>query len=60
MAANPLIERAPKGKGEKSPTDPQECCDWANERLHPKAVEANLRWIVTGDKDKPIALRKFI
>ena len=44
---------------ETSPTDPQECCDWANARLHPKAVEANLHWIVTGDPAKPIELRKY-
>lgn len=45
---------------EKSPTDPQECCDWANSRLHPDAVEAGLHWVVTGNPDpaKSIALVK--
>lgn len=52
MAANPLIERAPRGKGEKSPADPQECCDWANARL----CDPDREWIVTGNKDKPIEL----
>jgi hypothetical protein len=43
----------------KSPTDPQECCDWANARLHPKAAEQNLRWVVTGNPAKPIELRRY-
>lgn len=59
MAANPITAGKPQ-RGEKSPTDPQECCDWANARLHPKAIECNLHWIVTGNRDKPIALVRFI
>ena len=47
-----------KGKKEKSPLDPQECCDWANMRLHPDARNAGLEWVVTGNRDKPIALVK--
>lgn len=50
--------RLKSGNGELSPTDPQECCDWANERLHPKAAEQGLRWYVTGIRHKPIELRK--
>ena len=53
MTANPLKAAA---NSNKSPTDPQECCDWANSRLHPDAVSASLHWVVTGDPKKPIAL----
>ncbi len=41
---------------ERSPTDPKECCEWANARLSPKAVEAGLHWVTTSDPKKPIAL----
>jgi hypothetical protein len=56
MTANALKQRiaAPVGK---SPTDPQECCDWANERRHVEAVNAGLFWHVTGNPAKPIELR---
>jgi hypothetical protein len=40
----------------KSPLDPQECCDWANNRLHPDAARLGLRWVVTGDPKQPIKL----
>ena len=53
---NPL--RAVATESHRSPTDPQECCDWANDRLHVKAIEAGLEWRVTGDPAKPIALVK--
>jgi hypothetical protein len=49
--------RLASGKGEKSPLDPQECCDWANDRLHPEAAKLGLRWVVTGNPEKPIALQ---
>ena len=42
--------------GEASPRDPQDCCDWANARLHQKAVDAGLRWVPTGDTKSPMAL----
>ena len=38
----------------KSPTDPQECCDWANARLDGYPDERE--WIVTGREDQPIEL----
>jgi len=53
----PSSRLTPKSS-EKSPTDPHECCIWANARLHPDAVEAGLHWIVTGNKDRPIDLVK--
>ena len=56
MTTNPLAKAA--NASTKSPTDPQECCDWANDRLHVKAIEAGLEWRVTGDPAKPIALVK--
>jgi hypothetical protein len=52
MAKNPL---AIVGTENKSPSDPQECCDWANERLR-AAGDFDREWIVTGNKDKPIEL----
>ncbi len=58
MSINPLGDAA-KGKGEKSPTDPQECCDWANARMHPDAARLGYRWVVTGNQGKPIELRRF-
>ena len=57
MASNPITAGKPQ-RGSASPTDPQECCDWANDRLHVKAIEAGLEWRVTGDRAKPIALVK--
>lgn len=57
MTTNRLAKNIPSVG--KSPTDPQECCDWANERLHPKAAEAGLAWYVTGNHDKPIELRQI-
>lgn len=59
MTTNRLA-RSENARGEKSPLDPQECCDWANDRLHVKAIEAGLRWVVTGNRHKPIELRKFV
>lgn len=44
----------------RSPEDPQSCCDWANSRLHPSACEVGLHWVVTGNPDKPIALQRFM
>lgn len=43
---------AKSSKGERSPTDPQECCDRANARLN----DPERMWIVTGNKDRPIEL----
>ena len=57
MATNP-ITAGKSQRGAASPTDPQECCDWANDRLHVKAIEAGLEGRVTGDPAKPIALVK--
>lgn len=53
-----LNAQAATGKKEKSPLDPQECCDWASMRLHPDARSAGLEWVATGNPDKPIALVK--
>jgi hypothetical protein len=53
MADNPIIAGSPK-RG-KSPTDPQACCDWANERLSQDEGQLR-RWVVTGDPKHPIAL----
>jgi hypothetical protein len=44
-------------RNEKSPTDPQECCDWANARLE-AAGDDDRRWFVTSNKDRPIELRR--
>lgn len=55
MAANPLLN-AVAANSNKSPTDPQECCDWANARLHPEAAAQNLHWVTTNDAKKPVAL----
>jgi hypothetical protein len=49
---NRLVDTTRTKRGEKSPTDPQECCDWANARL----CDPDREWIVTGNKDTPIAL----
>lgn len=51
MAKNPL---AIVGTENKSPSDPQECCDWANARLSGYPEERE--WVVTGDKNLPIKL----
>lgn len=51
MAKNPL---AIVGTDNKSPEDPQRCCDWANARL--KGYPDEREWIVTGNKDKPIEM----
>lgn len=56
MPKNPLGEVKPKE--EKSPTDPQECCVWANARLHPDVV-GKAEWVGTGDPKRPIRLRWF-
>lgn len=58
MSTNPIKAKTGDGKKEKSPLDPQECCDWANMRLHQDARNAGLEWVVTGNRDKPIALVK--
>lgn len=51
MTTNRLA-KTENARGVKSPTDPQECCDWANARMDTSERE----WIVTGNKDRPIAL----
>jgi hypothetical protein len=56
MANNPITTGKPK-RGEMSPEDPQECCDWANARLE-AAGDDDRRWFVTGNKDRPIELRR--
>jgi hypothetical protein len=56
MTTNRLKASAPNGK-ERSPHDPHECCDWANGRMHPDARNLGFEWVVTGDKQQPIALR---
>lgn len=55
MTANALKQRIAT-PAERSPTDPQECCDWANARRHADAVSAGLFWRVTGNPAKPIEL----
>jgi hypothetical protein len=52
--------RLAKSESGRSPTDPRECCDWANDRLHPDAANTGLRWYTTGNKDRPIALMKAL
>lgn len=44
---------------QKSPLDPQECCDWANDRISESAANLGLRWVVTGNKDRPIELIQY-
>lgn len=58
MPTNPLL-KAVKGGKEKSPLDPQECCDWANDRLNEDIANLGLRWVVTGNKERPIALTQY-
>jgi hypothetical protein len=59
MITENRLAKATGGK-QRSPTDPQECCDWANDRLHPDAADVGLHWVVTGNKDKPIALLRAL
>lgn len=40
---------------ERSPTDPQECCDWANARLEAQG-DTDRKWVVTHDPASPIKL----
>lgn len=55
MPTNPLIAGRDRAN-ERSPTDPQECCDWANARLAISEPSGDRCWVVTGDPAKPIAL----
>jgi hypothetical protein len=55
MATNPITAGKPQ-RGAKSPESPQECCDWANARMDTSERE----WIVTGNKDRPIALFRSV
>jgi hypothetical protein len=60
MTTNRLAQSgAPNGK-ERSPTNPHECCAWANTRMHPDAANLGFEWVVTGYPDKPIELRKRV
>lgn len=55
MTANPLKSHAGPSR---SPTDPQDCCDWANARLTADQAAA-VQWVVTGDRARPIALQRL-
>lgn len=55
MTTNPLLEGKSR-KGEKSPSDPHECCVWANDRMSGELAQLGYKWAVTGNKDRPIAL----
>lgn len=55
--ANRLIAERQRS-GELSPTDPQECCEWANLRMRPELKDLGYQWVTTGDPKKPIALAK--
>lgn len=57
MTTNPLSKG---GQGEKSPTDPRECCNWANLRMHPDARALGYQWVPTGNASRPIELRRFV
>ncbi len=58
MIANALKARIASPIG-KSPTDPQECCDWANANLLARDITDERRWVVTGDPNHPIRLDRF-
>lgn len=42
-------------RDERSPTDPQECCEWANTRLR-SAGDFSREWRTTNDPKRPIIL----
>ena len=55
--SNPL---KPVGQGERSPTDPRECCDWANARINTELRQQGYQWVPTGNAGRPIELRRIV
>jgi hypothetical protein len=53
---NPL--RSVPIRASNSPTDPQECCYWANSLMRDDLAADGYAWVVTGDPKQPIALRR--
>ncbi len=56
MANKLIVER--QRTGERSPTDPQACCDWANARMLARDPSDERRWVTTGDPQNPIRLSR--
>jgi hypothetical protein len=45
-----------RSRGNRTPKDPQACCDFVNARDAALLERAGLRWVVSGDKDRPVIL----